>query len=221
MNQEYIIKNYTDKELTNTEMKKIVLECLKMAVRAEFPVDYEDMASHLFGEKEYVKLFVENEKNEIKGFLIGCTNQLNDITEAYIHGVILDPEVQGKSLCKALIRELIAVTKCDVLSARTHNPRIFDTVSSFAEESNLYFPNENYEIPEYIYNIVNNNKFINCCNEKLVCENAYPNVKVQQAYSNKNIMSIFANLGDYDAQVVMSIINKQKVLENNKTKKLK
>lgn len=214
---DYSIKDYTNIKLSDIEKKKIILECLKMALRVNFPVDYGDMKNHLFGEEDYVKLFVKNEKNEIKGFIIGCINYLDDIKEVYIHGLIIDPDMQGKSLSKKLMKELINVTDCDVITARTHNPRIFEAVSALACDDTLYFPNIDIKTPDYVYDIIYNNKFINNCNDNLICENAYPDIKIQQSVSNDKILPIFESIGDYDAQVILSVINKTKILNQTRT----
>lgn len=195
------IKFGTPKEFT--EKVQIAERCLEIANAADFPTDYDDVYEHLFGNDDYIICFlIDTHTKRIMGFSVFAN--LQEINMLYLHGIIIHPDVQGNSLSKRMIREVLKKVNPKYLSARTHNPRMFETLSSFAKDEKHYFPNASgLDIAPYIYNVVKSNEFTRAADECLVCRNAYPDEKISQSYRNNKVTTIFNKLNPTDAQVIV------------------
>lgn len=209
---------YSNNIDVNTKIK-IANECLLVANNAKFPTDFKDVYDHLFENDDYIKLFIRENEN-IKGFIIGCLeNGYAGYVILHIHGIIIDPSLQGKNISKIALNSLVQQYRPDVVTAKTHNPRCFNAIANLTTEKCQFYPDGESEIPEIIYNIVKSDQFIDCVDEKLVYRNAYPDEKIMQEYHNGCITKIFENVEKYDAQAIVVVIN-NKILEEVKCKKL-
>lgn len=210
----------TDNEELNELMNEyIVVSCLNIANNAQFKTDYFDVKDHIFGNSDYIKMFVIEEGKKIpniKAFLIAdLINGYNDNTILHCHGIIVDPSIQGLGVGRELINYLIEKYAPDIVTAKTHNPRCFNTLIN-ANGIIKYYPNEGM-VPNDIYELVKSNPFISCVDENLIYVNAYPDEKIQQDYRNNLIRNIFAKVKTNDAQAVVGVINDSKLdLENKK-----
>ena len=182
--------------------KELAKQCLDVANAAHFPTDYDDVFSHLFGNESYTICTAFDKDDKLGGFSIFA--QLEDIDTLYLHGIVLHPRAQGKGLSSKMIETVIESTGHTFLSARTHNPRMFETLSKFACSPSEYYPNVNKsQIPEYIYDLVHQNEFTEDADEFLIVRNAYPDEKISQTFRNVRISNVFKRLNTRDAQVIV------------------
>lgn len=228
MEKKYQIKEYSSLLYSNDEVSELLEEyiikcCLNIANKAQFPTDYEDVKNHLFEDENYLKLFIVEESNkvvpDIKGFLIcDAFYGYNNMKILHCHGIILSPEVQGLGLSKKLINHAVSLTNPDVVTAKTHNPRCFN---SFINIDNTieYYPNEEDYLPNEILELAKSNHHINQSDNQLIFKDAYPDEKIQQSKRNENIDIIFSRLSSYDAQALVVILNNSKL--KGKTRTLK
>lgn len=228
MEKKYNIKEYNslfykDEKLNNLLQEYITRCCLKIANLAQFPTDYNDVKEHLFGKDDYLRLFIveenENVIPDIKGFLI-CDHfyGYNNMKFLHCHGIILNPDVQGLGLSKKLINYATNIINPDVVTAKTHNPRCFNSFINI-DGAISYYPNENNYLPKEIVELAKSNTFIDQVNENLIYKNAYPDEKIQQSKRNNKIDTIFDKIEPRDAQAVIVILNDEKL--NRKEKVLK
>lgn len=180
----------------------IAKQCLEVANAAKFPTDYDDVFSHLFGNEGYTICMAYDDNAMLGGFSIFA--KLEDINTLYLHGIVLHPRAQGKGLSSKMIQKVIDENDLKFLSARTHNPRTFETLAKFARSTSEYYPNaDDMKIPKYIYELVRNNPFTSDADELMICRNAYPDEKIAQSFRDERISSVFKRLNTTDAQVIV------------------
>ena len=109
-------------------------------------------------------------------------------------------------ISKELIDYAIEKYQPDVVTAKTHNPRCFNTFASLGGGSYSFYPNDK-EIPEVVREIVKSDNFINCSDENLIYRDAYPDEKIQQSKKNPVVDLVFEKVGKYDAQSVVVVVN--------------
>ena len=211
-------KNFTSKEEEAKVQTQIANECLTIANRAKFPTDFQDVSDHLFEDESYIILFVKNHIGSIKGFVIACEEKgYNDCKILHIHGIVLDPDIQGRGISKEVVNYAVKKYQPDVVTAKTHNPRCFNAFANIDGGNHLFYPNGE-KIPDTVMEIVKSDYFINNSDEDLIYRDAYPDEKIQQSKNNPLIDIIFDKVKKYDAQSIIVIINND-VLEKNKAKK--
>lgn len=190
-----ISKNFQNK-------KELALQSLDVANAAHFPTDFDDVFSHLFANEEYIICTAFNENNSLDGFAVFA--KLEDIDTLYLHGIVLHPRAQGKGLSLKMIQTVVESKNATFLSAKTHNPRMFETLSKFACNPSEFYPNvDNSIIPEAIYELVRNNSFVDTADEYLIVREAYPDEKISQTFRNEKISYIFDRVNTKDAQVIV------------------
>lgn len=182
--------------------RAIAEECLEVSNAAKFPTDYEDVYEHLFGNEAYHICLLYNSEDRIMGFAIFAN--LKEINELYLHGIVLHPEAQGHGFSKKMIEAALTMVSPRYLSARTHNPRMFEILSSFAVNKMDFYPNFcEDEIPSEIFELVKHNEFTAEADEVLIVRDAYPDEKLTQSFRNENLALIWKRLGKCDAQVII------------------
>lgn len=135
------------KDFNNKE--EIAFKCLEVANEARFPTDYNDVYEHLFGEENYKICIVFDEYNNICGFSIFA--MLHEINTLHLRGIVLHPRAQEKGISLKMLQKVIESEKPTFFTAKTHNPRMFETASRLACELNSFYPNvDEVKIPEYI-----------------------------------------------------------------------
>lgn len=72
----------------------------------------------------------------------------------YIHGVVVDPSVKGKGVCRFLIDSLIKKEGVDWLSFTTQNPVMFKVLNSFCGEE--VYPSPNSSAPSSLEGLAKN-----------------------------------------------------------------
>lgn len=184
------------------EKEKLTLECLEIANNAKFPTDFNDVYEHLFT-SDYICLAYFYDK--LVAFSVFA--MLKELNNLHIHGLIVDPEFQGKGISKKMIKKAVDSLNFKYLTGKTHNPRMFQIVSTFACSDEKFFPNFKTEIPSSIRWLVSNNNYISNSDMHLIVRNAYPDEKIVQS-ANNHIQEGFCDLGKYDAQVIVVVIKK-------------
>lgn len=180
----------------------IVRQCLDVANAAHFPTDYDDVFSHLFGNEDYTICMAFGKDEVLDGFSIFA--KIEEIDTLHLHGIVLHPRAQGVGLSLKMIQKVIESEEPTYLTAKTHNPRMFETLSKFACNTSEFYPHvDDIIIPESIYELVRNNEFVNSADEYLIVREAYPDEKISQTFRNKKITLIFERLNAHDAQVVV------------------
>ena len=206
--RKYNIEEYVSSRNDEIEKDNIARQCLEIANSAQFPTDYQDVYDHLFEDDSYIRVFVKNEFDEIKGFAIICNeNVLNNLNIMHVHGIIIHPEAQGLGLAKEVINTAVEKYQTDVVTAKTHNPRCFNMFADILNNGCDFYPNTQ-PIPSYIYEIVKKDKFIDKADEDLICRDAYPDVKIQQSKRKELVNDVFEKVGPYDAQAIVVVVNK-------------
>ena len=184
------------------EKEEITLRCLEIAKATDFSTDYKDMYEHLFTNNNFELCFVMDDKGVIYGF--GTFDIEKKRSNAYIHGIIMHPEIQGYGFSKKIINEVLKKHNSKFLSARTHNPRIYEILCDLAIEKKMVFPNLfSEEIPNWVFELLSFNSSTNISTNRLIVENAYPDEKIMQSVKNKQINTIFERLNARDALVVL------------------
>ena len=208
MKKNYEILKYVsviDEEKAKKQQEEIAISALNIANDAGFPTDYQDVYDHLFENPEYIRLFVlEKNSKVLKGFMIACElNGLYQTKLLHLHGVILHPSIQGNGISRLLLNNAISMTNPDILTAKTHNPRAFNSLASLACYGNEYYPNILRETPKEILEIARNNPFISGVDDELIVRDAYPDIKIQQTYRKEDLRLIFDRLNGRDAQAIL------------------
>lgn len=180
----------------------IVKQCLEVANAANFSTCYDDVFSHLFGNEDYTICMAYDDNAMLGGFSIFA--KLEEINTIYLHGIVLHPRAQGKGLSFKMIQKAIDENDLKFLSARTHNPKMFETLAKLARSKNECYPNvDGTDIPKYIYELVRNNPFTSDANELMICKDAYPDEKITQPFRDERISRVFKRLNTRDAQVIV------------------
>ena len=188
-------RDFTDKD-------KVTKRCLEIANEAKFSTDYKDMYEHLFGNENAELFMVTDENDEIYGFAT-CDN-ISESSNTYLHGVIIHPDIQGMGFSSKLLREIVKKDGNEFLTARTHNPRIYEMMSKVAYNENLVFPNvTSRNVPKEIWSVMRSHPAMREADKDMVVRNAYPDEKVMQKVGNKGIYNIFKKLNPTDAQVIV------------------
>lgn len=184
-----------------TEKDKITRRCLEVANKAKFPTDYEDMYAHLFGDDNIELFIVMDSEDQIYGFAT-CVN-MSQINNTYVYGTIIHPELQSTGYSVKLLQEIVNKHGNCYLSARTHNPRVYELMSRLAYNG-MIFPNILLEnIPKEIWNVVSSHPAMKAADSNLIVKNAYPDEKIMQSVKKEEIQSIFSKLNPRDAQVII------------------
>lgn len=220
MKNNYKIKEYNSLLYKNDEVNELLKEyitksCLNIANSASFPTDYDDVREHLFGKDDYLRLFIVEESKkvvpDIKGFLIcDIFNGYNDMKFLHCHGIILSPEIQGLGLSKQLVNHAIELTSPDVVTAKTHNPRCFNSLINI-NGTMAYYPNEKDYLPNQILQLARSNPFIEEVDDNLIFKDAYPDEKIQQTKRNEKLNLIFDRVSSHDAQAIVVVLNDEKL----------
>lgn len=175
--------------------------CYNIAKKANFPTDLDDVYDHLYYEDPVVFYAVLN--NKIVGFSCFEYYPENDIL--YVRGVIVDPVVQGKKLSQTLISNGVEYFSPHLLTLRTHNPRMYDSVISFSDE---FYPNGEYNPSQEILKAISQIDALSKIDSDLIFRNAYPDEKISQVSKRLLTNSIFSRLHPRDAQVVVVKLSK-------------
>lgn len=190
-------KDFEDKE-------KVTRQCLDIANKAKFPTDYQDMYDHLFKNEKAELFMVMDENGKIYGFAT-CDN-IVESSNTYIHGIIIHPDIQGKDFGLRLLYEIIKKDQNQFLTARTHNPRVYEMMARVAYKGNkdLIFPNiASQNIPKEVWSVIASHPDMRKADKDMIVRNAYPDEKIVQKVKDKSIYDIFERLNKTDAQVIV------------------
>ena len=166
--------------------KQFVAEqCLSVANAANFPTDFDDVYSHLFGQDDYIVCLALDEEKQIGGFSVFA--KLEEINTLHLHGIVLHPRAQGHGLSTKMVKNIAKEAEMKYLTAKTHNPRVYETLTNLACEAGEFYPKIDTYIPESVYELVRKNEFISMADENLIVREAYPDEKIMQSFRNPDI----------------------------------
>ena len=181
---------------------KVASVSYDICVGANFPVYYQDVYEHLFGEKDSILKLLLDDYGKISGFGVFQNYQLeveeNSITMLYLSGMVISYKYQKLNLSKEVIKDAYRSFPSDFISLRTQN--IAMAMSLFHLYSdNLFTSLENLDFKslkilrmfEPFYNMQENGIIENCYYTQL-----YPNLGEMKNYFD-------INLGKYDALAVI------------------
>ena len=161
------------------------------------------MYSHLFETDDYTTVFA-TENDILVAF--ATFDYLSDICTLYLNGIIVHRDFQGHQISKQMIATAIRHHDTpEFLVARTHNPRMFETLAAFAFSDQRFYPNQQGEIPSYIWDIVKKCPLIVNADSRLIIKNAYPDEKTSQTTRNYcGANAIFQELEERDACAIVA-----------------
>lgn len=133
------MKIVSEKDL-NQSRDEIVTKSFKACQSAEFPVDELDVYNHLYGNDKLVQRFLLNEDNEIVGFGVAQQYDLEDETLAYLHGMVIAREYQGKGYSKELLESIYQYFQSDLYGLRTQNPKMALSMLNLFKSTLLEIP---------------------------------------------------------------------------------
>ena len=181
---------------------KVASVSYDICVGANFPVYYQDVYEHLFGEKDSILKLLLDDYGKISGFGVFQNYQLEieekSITMLYLSGMVISYKYQKLNLSKEVIKEAYRSFPSDFISLRTQN--IAMAMSLFHLYSdNLFTSLENLDFKslkilrmfEPLYNMQENGIIENCYYTQL-----YPNLDEMKNYFD-------IHLGKYDALAVI------------------
>lgn len=168
----------------NLNKNKIALSAYSICNNAEFPVDYDDVYEHLFGnDNAIIKLLIDSTQN-IKGFGVFEKYILQLDTEIttmlYLSGMVIDKQYQGKNISKSIIRNAYNQVNSDLISLRTQNIAMAKSLLNTYSNNIFTIPGNN--INEQLINCLRKTIPFKNMNNQGVIENCYPN----QLYYNLN-----------------------------------
>jgi GNAT superfamily N-acetyltransferase len=176
--------------------------CLEIANSARFPTDYDDVYSHLFESDANTIVFALANDTLVAFAIFDCDGERSAL---YLHGIIVHNDYQGLGLSKRMIQTAIEHYGPSFLVARTHNPRMFETIAAFACNEQSFFPNLKGHVPDDIRKVVGQRDQTVGADEELIIKNLYPDEKVSQSTRNR-YDTLFQKLGKHDAYVVVARI---------------
>lgn len=190
------------KETDESKRRVLTQQAYIVTQEANFPTNAQDVYEHLFEENgngiDFLALL--NDNNELVGF---ASFMVCDGGILYVKGIVVSPVVQGRGLSKLLLEEAITYFSPDWIALRTHNPRMYEIVTSLSEK---FYPAEDKVVPEGIRDMLRVLPFDFAqtrIDSRMVIRNCYPDVKIQQDSRKESVANLFRELGQRDAQVVL------------------
>ena len=188
------------------------LQCVDVANSTAFPTDYNDVYAHLFETDDLLKLFVIDDYNTIRGFAVfDSIKTIYNIL--YLSGMVLGKDIQGNGISKVLIRRALELLKGEIITLRTHNPRMYNSLIE-SVVNYAHFPSIK-KVPYAIYELASTISYFNKIEENLIIRNCYEEELIQQKTNLKELDDIFGFLNPNDAYGCISLVT-----ENEKLKKL-
>ena len=197
----------------NLNKNKIALSAYNICNNASFPVDYNDVYEHLFGNDNAILKLLIDSKQDIKGFGVfeNYILQLDTeiITMLYLSGMVIDKQYQGKNISKSIIRNAYNQVFSDLISLRTQNIAMAKSLLNTYPNNLFTIPGNN--INEQLINCLREaNPFKNINNQGVI-KNCYPN----QLYYNLNAIkdNFGIELKPNDSLAVVIKPNKKLILK--------
>ena len=119
-------------------------EAYRISKLANFPVNYDDVYEHLFGNSEAILLLLINEMECISGFgVFEKYEQLLDnqlISMLYLSGMVIEPNYQGNNISQEIIKQAYRKLKTDLISLRTQNIAMVESLLNTFRDCLLKVP---------------------------------------------------------------------------------
>ena len=206
--RDYAIRIIRTSLIPVQERNALITRCHQIAIAANFGVNGEDIASHLFGGDFEVALL--EKENELQGFAVFDKFIIEGKKILFLHGIVLHPNAQGKRLAQELIKRKIRESDSDFLALRTHNPQMYMTAASIAANPNFVYPNFRERVPGDILELARQIKYFynegRPCDENLVIQGAYPQDMTQQFLQRAPLINFTFKegiLGRFDARGII------------------
>lgn len=176
----------------NKSRDEIVLSSYKVCQNARFPVDYSDVYNHLYGSDGLVSSFLINDNNEIVGFGVvqNYNLEINGLsaTLAYLHGMVIAKEYQGKGYSTKMLNDLYQSFQSDLFGLRTQNPKMAISMLNLFKKILIKIPTMNdQDLSQYIMN-----KLLRSIRQISPYQDIDDNGIVRNCYSNQ----LYSNLDE-------------------------
>ena len=195
----------------NKSIDEIVSMSYNVCQNANFPVDESDVYNHLYGSDGLVSSFLVNDNNEIVGFGVvqNYNLEINELsaTLAYLHGMVIAKEYQGKGYSTKMLNDLYQCFQSDLFGLRTQNPKMAISMLNLFKKILIRIPTMNdKDLSQCIMNkLLRSIRQISPyqdIDDNGIVRNCYPN----QLYSNLDELKIInqnINLKETDALAVI------------------
>ena len=176
----------------NKSRDEIVLSSYKVCQNARFPVDYSDVYNHLYGSDGLVSSFLINDNDEIVGFGVvqNYNLEINGLsaTLAYLHGMVIAKEYQGKGYSTKMLNDLYQSFQSDLFGLRTQNPKMAISMVNLFKKILIKIPTMNdQDLSQYIMN-----KLLRSIRQISPYQDIDDNGIVRNCYSNQ----LYSNLDE-------------------------
>lgn len=176
----------------NKSRDEIVLSSYKVCQNARFPVDYSDVYNHLYGSDGLVSSFLINDNDEIVGFGVvqNYNLEINGLsaTLAYLHGMVIAKEYQGKGYSTKMLNDLYQSFQSDLFGLRTQNPKMAISMLNLFKKKLIKIPTMNdQDLSQYIMN-----KLLRSIRQISPYQDIDDNGIVRNCYSNQ----LYSNLDE-------------------------
>lgn len=176
----------------NKSRDEIVLSSYKVCQNARFPVDYSDVYNHLYGSDGLVSSFLINDNDEIVGFGVvqNYNLEINGLsaTLAYLHGMVIAKEYQGKGYSTKMLNDLYQSFQSDLFGLRTQNPKMAISMLNLFKKILIKIPTMNdQDLSQYIMN-----KLLRSIRQISPYQDIDDNGIVRNCYSNQ----LYSNLDE-------------------------
>ena len=176
----------------NKSRDEIVLSSYKVCQNARFSVDYSDVYNHLYGSDGLVSSFLINDNDEIVGFGVvqNYNLEINGLsaTLAYLHGMVIAKEYQGKGYSTKMLNDLYQSFQSDLFGLRTQNPKMAISMLNLFKKILIKIPTMNdQDLSQYIMN-----KLLRSIRQISPYQDIDDNGIVRNCYSNQ----LYSNLDE-------------------------
>lgn len=173
----------TEEDL-NKSIDEIVSKSYNVCQNAKFPVDESDVYNHLYGSDGLVSSFLVNDNNEIVGFGVvqNYNLEINELsaTLAYLHGMVIAKEYQGRGYSKEMLRLIYQYFQSDFFGLRTQNPKMAMSMLNLFKKILIRIPtNTGNDLPKYVMeellNLIRQIPPYQDIDDNGILRNCYPN----------------------------------------------
>ena len=224
------MKILKEKDL-NKSIDEIVSMSYNVCQNANFPVDESDVYNHLYGSDGLVSSFLVNDNNEIVGFGV-VQNYILEINElsatlAYLHGMVIAKEYQGRGYSKEMLRLIYQYFQSDFFGLRTQNPKMAMSMLNLFKKILIRIPtNTGNDLPKYVMeellNLIRQIPPYQDIDDNGILRNCYPNQLYPDLDELKVINSnIDLKENDALAVIVQPETTTSRILLQEKVKRIK
>lgn len=191
----------------NKDMDKKVLaeEAYVVCQRANFPVEYQDVYEHLFGNDDAILKILLDSHNQLAGFGVFEKYKLEldrrMATLLYLSGMVIDKKYQGHNVSHEILKITYNQVKSDLVSLRTQNIKMAKALLGMERECLFQMPVKSRDNDGYMIDALKQVEYFKTMDERGVIPNCYGN----QLYENLGAIdeNFGIQLGECDALAVV------------------